>query len=171
MSIKRATALVERVHGQAGDAAHTEAIKRDHFTHAIADPLYRRLTVLFGDRLVCTRPHRTLYAQLTRVGQLSLVRPQGISERIKTNKEYCFETLVLRVGTGVFADDIAVGDRVVVSQFAGSIWYDIERGRESELWMFASGDVLMKLLPTKRERTPLDDVIDRYAREVERLAL
>lgn len=156
--LENARDLVEREHGAGVRDEHF--LRGEHFRAALADPAYRRLSVLFGDRIVATRPHRTLYATLTRVGQFNVVKPQGITERIKTNKEYVLEATVLRTGTGVHPDDVRAGDRVIVSQFAGSVWHDAVNGRETELWLFGTGDVILKLTPENGERRALDDVID-----------
>ncbi len=150
--------LVERTHGAGAEAAD-EQTRLDSFQAAIADPLYMQVETLFGDRIITTRPHRVLAMQLERIGQFQLVKPANISERIKTHKEYVFEALVLRTGTGVHPDDVKAGDRVIVSQFAGSVWYDIVRGRESELWLFGSGDVLLKLVPEAEDTAPSELVI------------
>ena len=164
--LDRAQDAVERIHGPAA-AAHENVASFERFRNALVDPLYRRIDTLFGDRLICTRPHRVLAMQLERVGRF-IIKP-AVSSRIQSNKEHVLETIVMRTGTGVHADDVRAGDRIVVSQFAGSVWYDVDRGHESELWLFGSGDVIVKLIPDQAERTPLDELLERWACELEAL--
>lgn len=109
------------------------------YERAREHPLFGALRPI-GQRLLTTRPHRRLSAELSKTLG-GLLRPKQ-SNRVE--RSYGLVCTVLRPSREL-ADTYPPGMRVLVDQFAGTRVYDLTEGRECEMWMVAEGDVMARL--------------------------
>lgn len=109
------------------------------YERAKRHPLFAQLRPL-GQRLLTTRPHRRLSAELSKTIS-GLLRPHQ-SNRFE--RSYGLVVTVVASSTELAAD-YPPGTRVLVDQFAGTRVYDLSEGRECELWIVAQGDVMARL--------------------------
>lgn len=114
------------------------------------------LSVLYEDaERALTHPrYKTL--QLAQ-GRVMIVKPRVDAREVQTEggvwkpasavareREWAYETIVLRVGRGV-PSEIEVGDAVLVAQWAGMPILDLEAGYETLLWIIGWGDIIAQV--------------------------